>query len=725
MKKKSVLFVFCLLLFFLFATVASGLQSDSGPSDYLTTINQSIMRPGMDVIREWMKDAKTSREAYIDLNIANVLEEKKLTNMATQINLLSHLQYTPSERNQQSCGNCWNWAGQGVLGIALDVNQGIKDRLSIQFLNSCKSDKYACCGGWLQDFATWYGSQKIAVPWANANASFADASMQCQNNRSDIACSEISTNSNYIISSIEPVTIDTSGGKSQAIANIKNVLAQNKAIWFGFFLPNQDDWNQFFDFWDNKSESDLWSFDFSQGHQWTDAGGGHAVLLVGYNEDAAEPYWIILNSWGAPAGRPNGLFRMKMDMDYGLFHLEGSKQEQALYFQTLDTQFGSGTPGECTYSIYPASERFSANGGNGSLAVNVSDQSCVWAISKTGDWITNVSPSNGSGSSTVTYQVSPNSGTQERQGTLTVQGKTLTITQSGALTESNLLQNPGFEDGTLNVAWTETSYYQIINRAPCFSMGAAECAHGGEWIAWLGGYNSAEDVLYQAVTIPSSAISATLQFWYAIDTWDYLDYPYDTLSVLVYNGQWHTVLQLSNLDWSYDWTQTDKIDLSAFIGQSITIAYVAISDEAFLTNFYIDDAQLTSGTAVQPAVPSPDIKVNGSDGPITVSSATPISITVGLSPGSFPGQNADWWLAESLPSGSFNYFNLSTGSFVPGLLSTHQGPLFNLNSTPLLNGYSLTEGNHKFYFAVDLNMNGSLDMNSIYYDSVSVNVTGQ
>ena len=122
--------------------------------------------------------------------------------------------------------------------------------------------------------------------------------------------------------------------------------------------------------------------------------------------------------------------------------------------------------------------------------------------------------------------------------------------------------------------------------------------------------------------------------------------------------------------------------------------------------------------------PTADIKINDADGPITVSSGATISISVSLDPGSHSGENADWWVAESSPSGSFNYYKLSTGSMVPGLSPTHQGPLFGLATTQLLNRSDLTVGTHIFYFGVDLNMNGSLDMNSIYYDGVSINVIG-
>ena len=120
----------------------------------------------------------------------------------------------------------------------------------------------------------------------------------------------------------------------------------------------------------------------------------------------------------------------------------------------------------------------------------------------------------------------------------------------------------------------------------------------------------------------------------------------------------------------------------------------------------------------------PDIKADNSDGPISINSGDPVSITVSLDPGSYDAQNADWWVVKSAPDGVFYYFDLGAGSMVQGLLPTHQGPLFNLDSTQLLNSSDLTVGTHTFYLGVDLNMNGSLDMGSIYYDSVGINVTG-
>lgn len=118
--------------------------------------------------------------------------------------------------------------------------------------------------------------------------------------------------------------------------------------------------------------------------------------------------------------------------------------------------------------------------------------------------------------------------------------------------------------------------------------------------------------------------------------------------------------------------------------------------------------------------PFPSIKVNGSNGPLSISPGTPVSVAVSLNPGGYDAQNADWWVVELTPSSTYSHFDLSTGSMVQGLLPTHQGPLFSLGATQLLNSSDLTVGAHTFYFAVDMDMNGLLDMSSLYYGWVSI-----
>ena len=302
-----------------------------------------IMRPDHETLMRWIEDYKNAPKAYIDEELM-----MRIAPRGSQ-NLLSHLQYTPAERNQGSCGNCWAWAGTGVMGINLDVNQAALDRLSVQYINSCDGtgSDYACCGGWLSDVSSFYTSNPQAIPWSNTNASYADGSRTCAMGSSLVSCGSISTSPDYPIGSIQETTITTHGvGQATAIANIKNILGQNKAIWFAFYLADDTDWSAFSNFWNTQGETALWDPDPYCGHTWvTNQGGGHAVLCVGYNDDDANPdnhYWIMLNSWGtAGGGRPNGLFRMKMNINYDCQLDYYGSPIYALLWQTLDMTWGA------------------------------------------------------------------------------------------------------------------------------------------------------------------------------------------------------------------------------------------------------------------------------------------------------------------------------------------------------------------------------------------------
>ncbi len=118
--------------------------------------------------------------------------------------------------------------------------------------------------------------------------------------------------------------------------------------------------------------------------------------------------------------------------------------------------------------------------------------------------------------------------------------------------------------------------------------------------------------------------------------------------------------------------------------------------------------------------PTPDIIVNGSDGPITVNPSETVSITVQLLPGTYAGDNSDWWLLASTPFGWYHY-DVAGSSWARGFRVTHQGPIFSLNTLEVLNG-SLPAGTYTFYFGVDMVMDSSPDMDQIHYDSVEVSV---
>jgi len=301
-----------------------------------------IMQPDRPTLDRWVGDYLAAPR--LDLPDGAPMPQRG------SLNLLDHLQYTPAQHNQGNCGNCWAWAGTGVLGIALDF-AGVHDRLSVQYLDSCWLSDWACCGGWLSDFASFYTFDvTAAIPWSNTNAQWQDGNRTCADGSSQVVCGSIATSPDYPITSVNDLSITTTGvAQTTAIANIKNVLDQNQAVWLAFYLADAADWGVFFDFWSYQPETAIWDPDYSCGHTFIDGeGGGHAVLVVGYDDNDPDPanhYWLVLNSWGtAGGGRPNGLFRMAMDIDYSCTYQWGSWTYDSLLWQTLDVSFQVGEP---------------------------------------------------------------------------------------------------------------------------------------------------------------------------------------------------------------------------------------------------------------------------------------------------------------------------------------------------------------------------------------------
>ncbi|MEN6343568.1 MAG: NosD domain-containing protein [Methanospirillum sp.] len=241
--------------------------------------------------------------------------------------LLPYLDYIPADRNQGRVGNCWAWAGTGVLEIAHAVQTGVRDRLSVEYLDANYQPttaglRWAGDGGMLTDLASFYASTGTAVPWSNPNADYRDGVQWCADNgRSFVPAYAIGTDPSYRIASIEAERVVTRHvGREQAIANIKAVLDQGRAVWLAYYLPNATAWQAFYGFWGSETETgSAWNPDpwVNVPYEENGGAGGHAVLCVGYDDtDPNNRYWVMVNSWGTRPGRPNGLFRVSMDIDY-------------------------------------------------------------------------------------------------------------------------------------------------------------------------------------------------------------------------------------------------------------------------------------------------------------------------------------------------------------------------------------------------------------------------
>ena len=86
--------------------------------------------------------------------------------------------------------------------------------------------------------------------------------------------------------------------------------------------------------------------------------------------------------------------------------------------------------GSCSYSLSPSTASFAAAGGTGSVSVT-SASGCAWTAAASASWIT-VGTASGGGTGTVHYTVAANTSTSSRSGTVTVAGRTHTVSQAGA-----------------------------------------------------------------------------------------------------------------------------------------------------------------------------------------------------------------------------------------------------------------------------------------------------
>src|SRR6267142_412333 len=196
------------------------------------------------------------------------------------------------------------------------------------------------------------------------------------------------------------------------------------------------------------------------------------------------------------------------------------------------------------------------------------------------------------GSSVVTFTASSTATTGTTSITVTGTSGTLTHTTTISLTISSssvatqLIVNPGFENGANAAPWTLTA--GVINNS------SSEPPHSGAWDAWLDGYGTTHtDTASQTVTIPSTATTATLTFWLHIDTAETTTTTaFDVLSVQVISGGvTNTLGTFSNLNKAAGYIQR-SFNVIAFKGQTVTIRFSGREDTSLQTSFVIDDVNL-------------------------------------------------------------------------------------------------------------------------------------
>jgi hypothetical protein len=157
----------------------------------------------------------------------------------------------------------------------------------------------------------------------------------------------------------------------------------------------------------------------------------------------------------------------------------------------------------CAYTLNPTSATLNAAGGTGSFAVT-STGGCNWSATADQSWLH--TSSSGGGSGTVSYTVDANPGTTSRTGTISVGGKTFTVTQPGLVcsyalsaTVANCSARTGSGSFTVlvnggcswtafpNTAWLHTTSSGSGNGAVNFTVDANASASPRTGIITVGG----------------------------------------------------------------------------------------------------------------------------------------------------------------------------------------------------------------------------------------------
>ena len=151
---------------------------------------------------------------------------------------------------------------------------------------------------------------------------------------------------------------------------------------------------------------------------------------------------------------------------------------------------------------------------------------------------------------------------------------------------TQLILNGGFESSSTN--WTESSTggYEIVS---------TDNPRAGSYSAYLCDYNSGTDIIYQTITIPSSATNVTLSYYTYITTQE-TSHPYDYLYIQVRNtsGTVLTTLQTLNDGSTVNSWIPSSYSLNNYKGQTVQICFKGTNDSSYPTAFYVDDVSVIS-----------------------------------------------------------------------------------------------------------------------------------
>ena len=195
--------------------------------------------------------------------------------------------------NQKKCASCYAIANVSALNDRMNIVLGYKQRLSYKFLVKCLRNPglLGCNGG-----SIWNAAKALTeapTPFYNTY-------------KFHPSCRLPGIVANYAFTVTTP---------QMSIPNAVDAL-QREIMLFGPVVSQMQMYQDFYDMWNNKLESQIYTYNGSAVSR-----GGHAVKIVGWGPT----YWIVANSWGKTGGiDSSGYFYIRKGKNEAGIELNGS-----------------------------------------------------------------------------------------------------------------------------------------------------------------------------------------------------------------------------------------------------------------------------------------------------------------------------------------------------------------------------------------------------------------
>ena len=155
--------------------------------------------------------------------------------------------------------------------------------------------------------------------------------------------------------------------------------------------------------------------------------------------------------------------------------------------------------------------------------------------------------------------------------------------------------NGDFEQGS--TGWTE--YSELELQLIYHEDDLIVATHSGQWAAWLAGAN--DEISYIEQRIDVLADDPVLIYWFRILSGDECDADDDRGEVRI-DGTVVDTLRLCEARSTLGWAQR-YVDLSAYAGQTVDLQIRAETNDAYLSDLFIDDVSMTTGIPLRLFLP--------------------------------------------------------------------------------------------------------------------------